>query len=285
MPDDNDDDARLLASARAGDTTALDALLERHQAQIFRFGMRMCRDPEDARDVLQETLLALARGVRDFRGESSISTWLYAVARSHCLKKRRRSKFAPDHEQSIEAARGEVESLLDPARTPEERVASGEVQAAVETAIGGLDPIYREVLVLRDVEGLSAPEVGKVLGIGVAAVKSRLHRARVALRAALAPRLGIPETGAPLNSTCPDVVTLLSRHLEGEIDAPTCAQVERHVEGCARCRDACESLRQTLALCRGTAPSIPVPPAVQAAVKSALRRQLAGGDRTPSHDD
>src|SRR4051794_19854790 len=74
-------DEQLLVSARAGGRDALEQLLERHQAQVYRFGMKMCRHPEDAKDVLQDTLLAVARGVRDFRGASSLSTWLYTVAR------------------------------------------------------------------------------------------------------------------------------------------------------------------------------------------------------------
>jgi RNA polymerase sigma-70 factor (ECF subfamily) len=74
-------DQQLLERARAGDRAALETLLERHQPQVYRFGLKMCRDPEDAKDVLQDTLLAMARGVRDFRGASSISTWLYTVAR------------------------------------------------------------------------------------------------------------------------------------------------------------------------------------------------------------
>src|SRR5215470_15526196 len=96
MPDLADDE--LLAAARAGDAAALEELLERHQAQVYRFGMKMCRDPEDAKDVLQDTLLAMARNVRDFRGASSLSTWLYTIARSFCIKKRRRSKLALDDE-------------------------------------------------------------------------------------------------------------------------------------------------------------------------------------------
>src|SRR5512143_3531332 len=92
-------DRTLLERARAGDHRALESLLERHQAQVYRFGMKMCRDPEDAKDVLQDTLLAMARGVKDFRGASSVSTWLYTIARSFCIKKRRRSKFAPDQEE------------------------------------------------------------------------------------------------------------------------------------------------------------------------------------------
>src|SRR5690606_30364024 len=96
--------AALLERARQGDERALEDLLVRHQAQVYRYGLSMCRDPEDAKDVLQDTLLAMARGVREFRGESSLSTWLYTVARSFCIKKRRKSKFAPDHERSLEGS-------------------------------------------------------------------------------------------------------------------------------------------------------------------------------------
>src|SRR5688572_17408170 len=117
-------DTELLAAARAGDDVALENLLERHQAQVYRFGMKMCRNPDDAQDVLQETLMAMARSYRDFRGASSISTWLYAIARSFCMKKRRRSKFAPKIEHSLETqAATEASHVVDPARAPDEVLA------------------------------------------------------------------------------------------------------------------------------------------------------------------
>jgi RNA polymerase sigma-70 factor (ECF subfamily) len=269
-------DTQLLEAARRGDARSLEALLERHQAQVYRFGMKMCRDPEDARDVLQDTLLAMAKGVRDFRGASSISTWLYTIARSFCIKKRRRSKFAPEAERSLETdAAPETAELADPGRGPDEVLAGKEVRNALEQAIAALDPMYREVLLLRDVEGLSAAEVAEVLGIGVQAVKSRLHRARISVRAQVAPLLGIaPEEGGVPPGTCPDVLDLFSRHLEDEISADVCAEMERHLEACGRCRGTCESLKRTLALCR-TSPSAPVPPGVQESVRRAVRNFLA----------
>jgi RNA polymerase sigma-70 factor, ECF subfamily len=135
--------------------------------------------------------------------------------------------------------------------------------------------MYREVLVLRDVEGLSAAEVAEVLGVSVQAVKSRLHRARISVRAHVAPLLGIaPEGGDAPPGTCPDVLELFSRHLEDEISADACAEMERHLEACGRCRGTCESLKRTLALCR-TSPSAPVPPGVQESVRRAVRNFLA----------
>ncbi len=270
-------DSRLLEAARGGDARSLETLLERHQAQVYRFGMRMCRDPEDARDVLQDTLLAMARNVRDFRGASSISTWLYTIARSFCIKKRRRSKFAPARERSLDTdAAPDAARLADPALGAEETLAGKEVRQALERGIRALEPIYREVLLLRDVEGLTAAEVAEVLGVSVSAVKSRLHRARLSVRAHVAPLLGVPsEPAAAASRTCPDVLSLFSRHLENEISAEVCADMERHVEACARCRGACESLKRTLALCRAEGPPARVPAAVQDSVRLALRNLLA----------
>jgi RNA polymerase sigma-70 factor (ECF subfamily) len=270
-------DQALLDRARGGDRAALEELLSRHQPQVYRFGLRMCRDPEAAKDVLQETLLAAARTLRDFRGASSVSTWLYTIARSFCIKARRRSKFAPEHEESLGEVDAEARSVADPGRLPDESLAGKQVQAALEEAIASLDPMYREVLVLRDAEGLTAPEVAEVLGLGVEAVKSRLHRARVAVRAKVAPLLGVPEDGTatpPGKEACPDVVDLFSRHVEGEISSDLCSQLQRHLDACPRCRARCDSLRETLVLCRSTA-ACAVPGEVQDSVRAALRRFLA----------
>jgi len=267
-------DERLLAAARAGDARALEALLERHQAQVYRFGMKMCRDPEDAKDVLQETLLAVARGLHDFRGCSSLSTWLYTIARSHCLKKRRRSKFAPEVERSLGTyASGSVAQLASSDEGPDEVLSNQEIEQALAAAVADLDPIYREVLLLRDVEGLTAPEVAEVVGISVPAVKSRLHRARLALRERVGPGLGLSDEPGP--SACPDVPLMFSRHLEDEISARQCADMERHLEGCPRCRGTCDALKRTLAVCRTAGAKTPVPAEIQRSVRTALQALLA----------
>ena len=282
-------DATLLDRARTGDRRALEDLIGRHQRRVYRFGLKMCRDPEDAKDVLQETLLAAARTVKDFRGASSVSTWLYTIARSFCIKKRRRSKFAPEQEESLDAREPGLEArqVADPSRAPDDALAGRQVEVALERAIGGLDPMYREVLVLRDVEGLTAPEVAEVLGLTVEAVKSRLHRARVQVREAVAPLLGAPGAApatpaaatsapadAPVAAACPDIVELFSRHLESEISSSVCAEMEQHLARCPACQARCDSLQRTLALCRA-APLPDVPKAVQADVRRALQKFIA----------
>jgi RNA polymerase sigma-70 factor, ECF subfamily len=268
-------DEELLAAARTGDRTAIELLLERHQKRVFRFGMKMCGGVEDAQDVLQETLLAAARGIRDFRGASSVSTWLYTIARSFCLKHHRTSKFAPAHVVSLDEVANEAREVVDAQRGPEEDASGAQVRVALQDAIGTLEPIYREVLVLRDVEGLSAAEVAEVLGLSVEAVKSRLHRARVAVRQLLAPALGArePAAASPAEKACPDVVQLFSKRLEGEISGDVCAELERHLEGCDRCRARCDSLRATLSLCSQSGDELP--PRVERSVRDALSRFLA----------
>lgn len=263
----------VLTAARRGDPEALDELLRQYQPRVYRFGMRMCGDEEDAKDVLQETLFAAARSLRDFRGGSSLSTWLYAIARGFCVKKRRRSRFAPQEELPLDE-RSPALAVADPAPPLDEALASRQIERAVEEAIRGLKPEWREVLLLRDVEGLTAPEVAQVLGLRIEAVKSRLHRARAAVRERLQPLL---EAGpAAASPACPDIAVRLSQYLEGEIGREECAVMEAHVDSCPRCRRACDALRQALGVCRAL-PAPEVPAEVQAAVRSGIRRLVAQG--------
>ena len=274
-PADERTDAELLEAARSGKGEALEVLLERHEARLYRFARRLCRHREDAEDVLQESLLAAARGLPGFRGASSIGTWLYTIARSFCIKKRRRSVFAPaevslDSEASV-AARG----LADPGRRPDEALEASRLEAALERAIAALDRPYREVLLLRDVEGLPSAEVARVTGLSVPAVKTRLHRARGRLREALAPLLAPRGAHAPPARPCPDIVRLFSRHLEGDVSARTCARMEKHLAGCPRCAATCDGLKEVLRMCRA-APEPGVPVELQEHVRRAVHEAVGG---------
>jgi RNA polymerase sigma-70 factor (ECF subfamily) len=270
-------DNELLAAIRAGDDDALGRLLAEHAPGVYRFGIKMCRDREDAKDVLQETLFAAARSIREFRGASSLSTWLYTLARSFCLKKRRKSKFAPDESLSLEEDTAQAPT---PDKAPDEAAADRELSHLLNQAIASLEPPNREVLVLRDIEGLTAPEAAEVLGVSVEAVKSRLHRARAEVRSRLESRLPVPQPPSqPSAGGCPDVTALFSRYLEGEIGPSDCAAMQAHVASCGRCNAACESLRQTLSLCR-TEGRHDVPADVQALVRRALHQVTAESRRT-----
>jgi RNA polymerase sigma-70 factor (ECF subfamily) len=269
-----DIDGELLAAAQGGDRKALNDLLERHQDRVFRLGMKMCGRAEDAQDVLQETLLAAARNVDGLRGASSVSTWLCTIARSFCIKSRRTSRFAPRQLESLDTSGETATDVADPARGPEEHLAGRQVQDALGAAIGDLEPMYREVLVLRDVEGLSASEVAEVTGISVQAVKGRLHRARVAVRDRVAPILGLVDAMSPAEPpSCPDVLQLFSQRLEGEISGSVCQELEDHLSQCPRCSARCDSLRASLLLCEQAGDQL-VPPRVETSVRTALRKFL-----------
>jgi len=265
---DPTDDA-LLAAFRSGDKRALESLLQRHAPSVYRFGTKMCRDPEDAKDVMQETLLAAACGLHEFRGGAAVSTWLFTIARSFCIKKRRRRVGAPTEHLSLEE--GEAKMVAAAEASPDEAATHHEIGTALDAAIAALEPMYREVLLLRDVEGLTALEVAGVLGVSVDAVKSRLHRARLSVRQRLAPIL-IPSVPEALDG-CPDLVPVLSQYLEGDIGPSECAAMEKHVASCPRCKARCDSLRSTLALCRRSAEAGTVPAEVQEAVRQALRER------------
>jgi RNA polymerase sigma-70 factor (ECF subfamily) len=265
-------DAELVAAAQAGDARAAQALFVRYEGPIYRIGLRMCRDPEDAKEILQETLLAAARTLGEFRGEAAVGTWLYTIARSFCIKMRRKhgraaTAFGTDDGED------EIAAVRDPRALPDDAAADRQVGEVLERAIAELAPMYRDVLVLRDVEGLTAPEVAAALGIGVDAVKSRLHRARVSVRDKVAPFL---EQAAPpsATATCPDVLHLYSQRMEGEVSADLCAELEKHVAGCGHCSAACDTLRRTLSLCKAAGSDAPVPDRVQASVRKAVREML-----------
>lgn len=276
--DEIEDRRALVEQARRGEKKALEALLGELSPRVYRYGVKMCGEEQDAQEVLQETLLATARGLHDLREPDALLPWAYKIARSFCSKKRRRSRFAPPAEASLEQETGEKgRQPADPAKTPEEAYASRQLAGALQRAVDALRPDQREVLLLRDVDGLTAPEISKVLGVGVRAVKSRLHRARASVRRQLGPLLGVEEPAAPeqIAERCPDIVRIFSRHLEGELRPADCRKMERHLAACEQCRARCELLKKTLALCAES--SAEVSEVTKNAVKKALRAYLKKG--------
>lgn len=188
------DEHLIIEASRAGDPAALEELVRSHQSRVFNFAMRMCRNVEDAKDILQETFLGMIRSIKDFRGESRFSTWLYRIASNACLKKRRRGVYDPEPEQELSldelmprpGADGRKPEIPDWSDDAEQALLRGELSERMEAAIDRLPREYKIVLVLRDVEGFSAEETAQMLKLSIPAVKSRLHRARVFVRQELA---------------------------------------------------------------------------------------------------
>lgn len=267
------EERRLLSAARGGERKALDRLLQLLSGPVYRFGRGFCGDPHDAEDVAQVTLAALARTLHDFRGESSLTTWAYRVARNACTRQRRRGAQAPARFESLDAgtpARPGALQVADPREDPERALERADLRDALQRAIAALPPSQREVLVLRDVEGLPAKQVGEALRISERAVKSRLHRARVALRELLAPYAPQAQhvEGAP---RCPDTARLVSRYLEGELDAGACAKLEMHVKSCPDCGATCATLKDALATCRSWRGE-KLPESIRTSLRSAIRQ-------------
>jgi RNA polymerase sigma-70 factor (ECF subfamily) len=256
----------LIVRARSGDRAAMEALLASVAPSIHRFALRMCRHDADAEDTLQEALLAFATHLDQFEGRSSLSSWSFMLARSACSRKRRGKKNQPSEGGDV------LLECVDSAPGPEERATDRQLSQAVTRALDGLSESHREVLLLRDAEGLTAPEAAAALGVSVDALKSRLHRARAALREALVPVL--ESDGPAPASGCPDVVRAVSEQLEGQIDARSCAELERHVSSCPACARTCGALRDALRACKHSPTPTPHRE-VQARVQAAISEWLS----------
>jgi RNA polymerase sigma-70 factor (ECF subfamily) len=189
-------DDELVARARARDVAAFEALIDRHEEKIYRLAMRFVRNETDAREILQETFLSAWRNLDSFQGKSQFASWLYRVAVNAALMMLRSQKRHPQvavedvaEETLGEAAQTSPASLGfggdDWSKRPDEQFQSEELRQQIQTAVDGLPESQRAVFLLRDVDGLSTEETGELLGLTVPTVKTRLHRARLALRAAI----------------------------------------------------------------------------------------------------
>ena len=261
-----DDETAVIARAQDGNEQALQTLAAEYAPRVFRFGLKMCRDEHDAREIAQQTMLSLVEHLPSFRQESRFSTWLFTIARSHCIKHHTRGAAAFEVTTLDERMDPDLERT---SHAPDEELSALQLQEALDAAIQRLDPRQREVLLLRDVEGLPAADVAKVLDLSVDAVKSRLHRARKELREALAPWFEVHTPGA----SCPDVVELLSRYQEGDVTVEACKTMEAHVDGCPACASRCKALRKVLSAC-SAAPTPIIPGELQRIVTEQIRKSL-----------
>jgi RNA polymerase sigma-70 factor (ECF subfamily) len=188
-------DEELIKRAKKGDEQAFTQLVKRYESLVYSFAYKVCRDEEKASETWQDTFVNVFRKLHQFDGRSKFTTWLYSIVTNSCRMKRRQRKLdkasvsiespteshdESDHDQSVQT----IPSWRD---TPLDTMMDKELRTLLDEAIQALPYDYRVVFVLRDVEGMSAEEAGKVLKLSVPAVKSRLRRARVFLRERLNP--------------------------------------------------------------------------------------------------
>ncbi|HLQ67336.1 MAG TPA: sigma-70 family RNA polymerase sigma factor [Candidatus Limnocylindrales bacterium] len=178
------DDA-LVKRAQQDDERAFGELVTRYESKVYSLAMKMLRNPEDAEDVLQETFLRAYRGLKSFKGNSTFSTWIYRITANSALM-RLRKKQLPQVSIEDSDERETPIAIADWAPGPAEQLLNQEMQRVMDEAIESLPHEFRQVFILRDVEEMSNSDVAEILDLSVAAVKSRLHRARLKVRNRLA---------------------------------------------------------------------------------------------------
>ncbi len=178
----------LVAQLQGGDPRAFETLLDRYGDKVYRLAVGITRNPADAEDVCQEVFLSVLRNINAFEKRATLGSWLYRIATNAALVKLRGrpSVPLPTWEEELPRFRpdgGHQVPIADWSRNAEESLMEKEGRSILQEALATLPPEYRAVIFLRDIEGMSASETAEALGISVAAVKSRLHRARLFLRA------------------------------------------------------------------------------------------------------
>jgi RNA polymerase sigma-70 factor (ECF subfamily) len=250
-----------------GDDQALEQALALLQNTVFSFSMRICGQREDAEDTMQEVLLKSVPLLPKFDSPRALVVWLYKVAKNRCLMSRRRSKFAPKEDLSLEELmpdRQELERLSgDGSINPEAFAIRSEEAGRLRQAIQRLPPQYRIVLVLRDMEGLTDEEVAEITGLRSGTVRVRLHRARLFVRKELMkvwkPRLGrivasvstrALANDQPRPARCKVMFAELSDYLDEQLDDSLCEELEKHLDGCGPCKAFLSSLEAAIEQCR-----------------------------------
>jgi len=186
-----DVDRELLAQAQAGDLSAFEALVEKHRDKVYGVALRMTRSEADAAEITQETFLSAFQHLPEFRGEAAFGSWVHRIAANHALMRLR-------HQNVVQAAEEELTGpefnergswveypSNDWSRRADEKALDAELGTAIQQATDRLPNQYREVFVLKDVEGLSYEQISEITGDSIPAIKSRLHRARLELREAI----------------------------------------------------------------------------------------------------
>ncbi len=192
-----DEDRRLVGRAQAGDAGAFETLVRRYQGWVFTLALRMLGDRAEAEDMAQEIFLKAYRGLKGFKGASRFSTWLYSITSHHCLnhlEARRRQLHHLGRGGDRPGAVGNdppapVDRLVDETPRADALLERADLARIVQAELAHLSEEHRLILVLRDIQGLSYEEIAQTLRLELGTVRSRLHRARMEMRARLTPYL------------------------------------------------------------------------------------------------
>ena len=178
---DRQDETDLARAVLAGEPLAFERFVGHFRSKVFHYSWLMCGRPEDAEEVAQETLLNAFEHFDGLREPERVRSWIFRIAKNACLMQRRKSVFAPAHELSVEDLPPGAEPMGEE-RPPDAEYLRAELRAVLDRVIVELPPIYRAVVLLRDMEELSTEETAQILDLSLDVVKTRLHRGRQALR-------------------------------------------------------------------------------------------------------
>jgi RNA polymerase sigma-70 factor (ECF subfamily) len=259
---------QAIALLKEGDENAQEKAIALLQQAVFAFGMRVCGQREDAEDTMQEVLVKAVPYLSKFDDSRALASWLYKVAKNRCLMSRRKSKFSPKQELSLEELMPDREELQVlgnlPIANPEGDTIRREEAQRLREAIRLLPPHYRIVIVLRDMEGFTDEEVGEITGLRPGTIRVRLHRARLFVRRELEKKKGRhtksvhrPADSPPRSRRCRKMFAALSNYLDGELDDFSCEEIEAHLEGCEPCKKFLSSLEAAIQTCQQSPPDCP----------------------------
>lgn len=181
----SDNEKELVNKARDGDIEAFEFLIHEYQKKVFNIAYRMIGNYDDASELAQEVFIKAYKSIRNFKGDSSFSTWIYKVTTNVCLDeiRKRKNKKVISLDEEIEYKDGEVKrQIKDERPSPEKILENKQVRKAVEDSINELADDFKTVIVLRDVQGFSYEEISKMIDCPQGTVKSRINRARQSLK-------------------------------------------------------------------------------------------------------
>ena len=268
------------------DSQSLDEALALLQKTVFSFSMKVCGQRQDAEDTMQEVLLKSVPNLPKFDNPKALMVWLYKVAKNRCLMSRRKSKFAPKEDLSLEELmpdRRELQKLSgNPDTTPETSLLRRESAKRLREAVQRLPAEYRLILVLHDMEELSDSDVAEITGLRLGTIRVRLHRARLFVRKELAkqdqhrmrrkrakPSEEMHLSAQPRQRRCKEMFAELSNYLDDELDDSLCEELEKHMDGCEPCKAFLSSLEKSIQQCRMATNESPDP-----RVAARFRREL-----------
>jgi RNA polymerase sigma-70 factor (ECF subfamily) len=283
---------QVLQLIQRKDPKSVEEALELLQKTVFSFSMKVCGQRQDAEDTMQEVLLKSVPNLPKFDNPKALMVWLYKVAKNRCLMNRRKSKFAPKEDLSLEQLmpdRQEFRKLSGiPDGTPETLMLRRENAKRLREAVQKLPAEYRLILVLHDMEELSDVDVAEITGLRLGTIRVRLHRARLFVRKELAkqnqhrmrrqtakPAGAINSSAPPRQRRCKEMFAELSNYLDDELDDSLCEELEKHMDGCEPCKAFLSSLEKSIQQCR-IAPNDSPDPRIAARLRRELLSQYQG---------